>query len=58
MAAFSQQTERIGRLEAEQESISARLAAKDDIIGAKDELIADLRAEFHRRVERDRAGVA
>jgi hypothetical protein len=58
VATISQQAERIGRLEAEQESISARLAAKDEIIGAKDELIADLRAEFHRRAERDRAGVA
>ena len=58
VATISQQAERIGRLEAEQESISARLAAKDEIIGAKDELIADLRAEFHRRAERDRLAAA
>lgn len=55
---ISQQAERIGRLEAERESVGAQLAAKDETLIAKDELIADLRAELRRRAERDRLTAA
>jgi len=55
---ISQQAERIGRLEAERESVGAQLAAKNETLIAKDELIADLRTELRRRAERDRLTAA
>lgn len=50
--------EELGRVTAERESVAAQLAAKDKTLIAKDELIADLRAELRRRAERDRLTAA